>query len=327
MVKWFKLRIPRPTLMRDQIIILGSLNQDLVVNLRRFPEPGQTVTGQSMQTFCGGKGANQAFAVGRLGGRAIMIGQVGDDAAGQAQIQSLSSAGVNVDHLRRIPSQCTGTAVIAVDASGENRIIIVPGANGSFSPDAVEPCAGLIAGAAALLVQLEVPLETVARAIAIARAGGARIILDPAPAPTQALPDAILSGLDYLTPNLTELACLTGDSLSEDADEARIVTSARKLCARGVRTVIAKLGSRGAIVVSAQAFEPVPAFRVSPVDTTAAGDCFNGAFATALVSGASELNACRFAAAAAAVSVTRAGAQAGMPSRDEVRSMMGESRC
>lgn len=307
--------------MRDQIVIVGSLNQDLVVNLARFPGPGETVTGQTLRTFCGGKGANQAFAVARLGGRAAMIGQVGEDSAGDAQIESLRSVGVEVNLLRRVRGESTGTAMIAVDSAGENRIIVVPGSNGSFLPEALEPSRAILAGASALLVQLEVPLATVSRAVEIAHAGGARVILDPAPA--QALPDTILARLDYLTPNLSELAFLTGDILSDEADELQIVAAARKLCARGVKTVIAKLGARGALVVSTQAVSSVQAFRVSVVDTTAAGDCFTAALATALVAGESELAACRFASAAAALSVTRHGAQASMPSREEVLSLVG----
>jgi len=310
--------------MKDQIAILGSLNQDLVLNVHRFPGPGETVTGQSVRMFCGGKGANQAFAVARLGGRAVMIGQVGADSAGDAQIQSLQFAGVNVEHVRRIDGESTGTAVIGVEESGENRIIVVPGANGSFSPEGVENARLVLTQSAALLVQLEVPLKTVSRAIELAHEAGACVILDPAPA--QGLPDTIFSQLDYLMPNLTELACLSGDSLFEDSSEDQIVRAARKLCDRGVRKVIAKLGARGAMVVCSEAFHVVPAFPVAVVDTTGAGDCFTGAFATALISGASEIDAGRFAAAAAAISVTRFGAQASMPSRDEVLLMLGEAQ-
>jgi len=309
--------------MRDQIVIVGSLNQDLVLNLHRFPGPGETVAGHSIRKFSGGKGANQAFAVARLGGRATMVGQVGDDAAGDAQLASLRSVDSDVQHVKRVRGESTGTAVILVEENGENRIVAVPGANGSFTAKDVEQARPVLIESAALLVQLEVPLATVTRAIEIAHNAGVCVILDPAPA--RALPDEILSMVQYLTPNLAELASLTGDALSNDASEASVVHSARKLCARGVRTVIAKLGSRGAIVVSAESFCAVPAFTVNVVDTTGAGDCFTAAFATALIAGASELHACRFAAAAAAISVTRAGAQPSMPSRDDVLSMLARS--
>jgi ribokinase len=307
--------------MRDRIVVVGSLNQDLVVNLHRAPDAGETVHGESIRAFFGGKGANQAYAAARLGGRAVMVGQVGADAAGDAQVESLRSAGVDVGLVRRASGEATGTAVIAVDAAGQNRIVVIPGANGTFWPGLLDAGRADVAGAAAVLVQLEVPPETVARAVGLAREGGARVILDPAPA--RPLPDAVLSSVDYLTPNLTELSRLAGGALPEDAAEADVVRCARTLCARGVRTVIAKLGPRGAVLVSADAWRAVPGFRVAAVDTTAAGDCFNGAFATALVSGAPEVEACRFAAAAAAVSVTRRGAQASMPTRDEVMGLLG----
>jgi len=309
--------------MRDQIVIVGSMNQDLVLNLHRFPGPGETVAGHSIRMFSGGKGANQAFAVARLGGRSTMIGQVGDDAAGDAQLASLRSVDSDVRHVRRARGELTGTAVIIVEENGNNRIIAVPGANGSFTSKDVEQVRQVLIASAALLVLLEVQLATETRATELAHGAGVRVILDPAPA--QALPDEILSRVEYLTPNLPELADLTGDALSDDASEESVVHSARKLCARGVRTVIAKLGARGAMIVSAESFSAVPAFTVNVVDTTGAGDCFTAAFVTALVAGASERSACRFAAAAAAISVTRPGAQPSMPSRDDVLSMLASS--
>lgn len=306
--------------MREQIVVVGSLNQDIVLGLRRFPEVGETVTGASLRTFCGGKGANQAFAAARLGGRVAMVGQIGNDAAGDAQLQSLRAVDVNVEHVARIEQESTGTAVIAVEEGGENRIIVVPGANGSFSAAAFEASKPLLAEAGALLVQLEVPLATVARAIEIAHQGGACVVLDPAPA--QDLSDALLSQVDYLAPNLSELAYLSGDLLTHDSDEGQVVVAARKLCVRGVGTVIAKLGSRGVILVSAQDSQLVPGFPVNAIDSTGAGDCFLGAFAAALMRGESELDACRFATAAAAIAVTRAGAQASIPDLDEVQRLL-----
>lgn len=306
--------------MREQIVVVGSLNQDIVLNLRRFPQLGETVTGASLRTFCGGKGANQAFAASRLGGRVAMVGQIGNDVAGDAQLQSLRAVGVNVEHVARIEHESTGTAVIAVEEGGENRIIVVPGANGSFSAAAFEASKPLLAEAGALLIQLEVPLATVARAIEIAHQGGACVILDPAPA--QDLSDTLLSQVDYLAPNLSELAHLSGDLLTHDSDEGRIVAAARKLCARGVGSVIAKLGSRGVILVSVQDSQVVPGFPVTAIDSTGAGDCFLGAFAAALMRGESERDACRFAAAAAAIAVTRAGAQASIPDFDEVQRLL-----
>ena len=310
--------------MSDHIVVVGSLNQDLVLGLRRFPDLGETVTGRSLRTFCGGKGANQAFAAAKLGGRVSMVGQIGADAAGDAQLQSLRAVGVNVEHIVRIKNESTGMAVIAVEDGGENRIIVVPGANGSFTAAALAPSKLLLAEAGVLLVQLEVPLTTVTRAIEIAHQGGACVILDPAPA--QDIPDSVLSQVNYVTPNLSELASLSGDRLVHDSDEGAIVAAARKLCARGVRTVIAKLGSRGLILVSARDFQFIQTLQVTAIDSTGAGDCFLGAFAAALMRGESELLACRFAAAAAAIAVTRHGAQASVPELAEVQQLLAANK-
>lgn len=306
--------------MREHIVVVGSLNQDIVLGLCRFPKLGETVTGASLRTFCGGKGANQAFAAARLGGRVSMVGQIGSDAAGDAQLRSLRAVGVNVEHIARLDNESTGTAVIAVEEDGDNRIIVVPGANGSFSATTLDSSKSLLATAGVLLVQLEVPIPTVARAIEIAHEGGVCVILDPAPA--QYIPDIVLSQVDYLAPNLHELALLSGEQLTHDSEEGQIVAAAQKLCARGVRTVIAKLGARGAILVSAQNSHVVPAFQVTAIDSTGAGDCFLGAFAAALMRGESELCACRFAAAAAALAVTRHGAQASVPEFAEVQHLL-----
>ena len=249
-----------------------------------------------------------------------MVGQIGNDAAGNAQLNSLRAAGVEIEHIARIEHESTGTAVIAVEEGGDNRIIVVPGANGSLSAAALEHSNPILAGAGALLVQLEVPITTVARAIEIARQGGACVILDPAPA--QDLPDSMLLQVDYLAPNLSELALLSGDPLQHDSDEAQVVAAARKLCGRGVQTVIAKLGLRGVILVSTHDAQVVPAFPVTAVDSTGAGDCFLGAFAAALMRGESDLLACRFAAAAAAIAVTRHGAQASVPELAEVQQLL-----
>lgn len=308
--------------MNPEIIVVGSLNIDLVVGVRHFPGPGETITGSSFRTFCGGKGANQAYAAAKLGARTAMIGQVGNDDAGKAQVSNLAAAGVDTRHILIDPAAPTGTAVIAVQEDGENRIIIVPGANGSFTPDRLAASEPLLRSARIALFQLELPLATVAQAIEYARAGGAIIILDPAPAPDGNLPDALLAQVDYLTPNASELIKLTGSLLNENSSLDYLAAEALLLVRRGARKVLAKLGARGVVIVTSSTVEHVPAFSVTPVDTTAAGDCFNAAFAVAHLEGKSDRDAVLFANAAAACSVTRPGAQCSMPDRAEVEALI-----
>lgn len=307
-----------------RIVVVGSLNNDLVFTAKKFPGPGETVMGESLRTFCGGKGANQAFAAGKLGTDVTMLGQVGNDAAGQAQIANLSSAGVRTHWIARDKDQPTGTAIIGVDAQRENRIVVIPGANGTFTAKILERSAEVFAGASFVLLQLEIPMPTVEAAAKLAKKAGAIVILDPAPAAP--LPDQLLATCNYLTPNLTELAALTQRRLNDNSSADQIIAAARQLCARGVTKVIAKLGRRGAMLVTHESATSWPAFEVDAVDTTAAGDAFNGAFAAQLAGGADESGAAIFASAAAAISVTRAGAQASMPTRDEVEAFIRISR-
>lgn len=313
-----------------RIVVVGSLNSDLVAFLDEFPGPGETVTGHDFKTFPGGKGANQAYAAARLGAATAMIGQVGQDAAGDIQIRNLQQAGVETSHVCRHESAPTGTAIIGVDRARQNRIVVIPGANGAFTPAHLEPCATLLGEADFVLLQLEIPMETVIAAARLAKAGRAQVVLDPAPAAP--LPAELWGQVDYLTPNVSELATLAGIALQEASDDA-ITDAARTLCWRGVPRVIAKLGERGAMLVSSDEVQHWPAFPVTPVDTTAAGDCFNAAFAAALLDAAPAGNARaftsadharagRFACAAAAIAVTRPGAQPGMPTRDEVEALL-----
>jgi ribokinase len=297
------------------IVVVGSLNADLVVRVARFPSAGETTTGQELVVHPGGKGANQAYAAGRLGARVNMVGRVGGDDAGRLLLSSLAGAGVDVDAVGRDSGERTGTALITIDASGQNQIVIVPGANGLLSPADVESRRDLIASAGFLLLQLEVPLVTVEAAARVGRDAGAVVILDPAPARVDCL--KILPLVDYVTPNETELAALVGEPGRRlGAGEARAL--ARALLEWGPRKVVAKLGAEGACRISAEGERAWPALPVSAVDTTAAGDVWNGAFATALADGADESEAGEFANAAAAISVTRAGAQPSMPTRAEV---------
>ncbi|HET6898015.1 MAG TPA: ribokinase, partial [Vicinamibacteria bacterium] len=254
-------------------------------------------------------------AAGRLGARVSMIGRVGRDDHGQLLRGSLAGAGVDTAAIADDPEAPTGVAVITIDATGQNHIVLAPGANARLSPDDVERQRSFIEGAAVLLVQLEVPLETVEAAARIAHRGRVTVVLDPAPARRDAV--ALLSVVDYVTPNETELRVLAGAPPGETSpDEAAAM--ARTLIAKGADRVIAKLGAAGAIAVSRDGEERWPGHRVQAVDTTAAGDAWNAAFAVALAEGRPLRDAGAFANAAAALSVTRAGAQPGMPTRDEV---------
>jgi len=308
---------------RSAIVVVGSLNTDLVATVGRFPLAGETVVGRDFKLYCGGKGANQAYAGARLGGDVAMVGQVGSDDFGTVQITNLSAAGVRANFVQRDPNQPTGTAIIGVDSSGENRIIVVPGANDTFTPDKMVESAGLLGQAKVILLQLEIPIQTNSDAIRVGKSGGALIILDPAPAVP--IPDDWFPSIDYLTPNLSELCSLTGERLDNQTPLDLIVRSARQLCAQGVRCVIAKLGHRGAVRITSNDFKHWPARAVQAIDTTAAGDCFNAAFAVELARGRSEDEAGLFAVAAASFSITRRGAQSSMPTRAEVNAFVEQT--
>ncbi|MDQ3686325.1 MAG: ribokinase [Acidobacteriota bacterium] len=308
--------------MNPHIVVVGSLNADFVLGVERFPAPGETIAGRDFAVIPGGKGANQAYAAARLGARVSMIGQVGGDGYAELLKGNLAGVGVDVSHVRVDENVSSGVAVISVDAAGQNHIIIVAGANGTFGVERLDESAReLIARAYVVLLQLEIPLPMIEAAARIAKAGGAIVILDPAPA--REFPDSLLALSDYLTPNETELAALTHSSLDESSFDARdIEAKARQLISRGANKVIVKMGSRGALLVTKEGTQMWPAFRVAAVDTTAAGDAFNAAFTVALAEGKSEIEAGEFATAAAAYSVTKHGAQPSMPTRADTRKYM-----
>lgn len=306
---------------QPEIVVIGSLNADLVQNVDRLPKPGETVVGGNLETFSGGKGANQAYAAGRMGARVRMIGQVGNDSLASLLLDSLRSAGVNTDSVGAA-EMSTGAAVILVLPDGENLIVISPGANATVTPAlAAEKLGGLGEGSF-VLSQLEIPTESVRKSLAVAKGRGATTILDPAPA--RALPGEVLRNVDFLTPNETETAALLGEpglALDTDAD---LETAARRILALGPGTAVLKLGARGCLIVSDRHSLRVPGFKVAPVDTTAAGDVFNAAFAAGLAEGRALEPAARFANAAAALSVTRPGAQNSVPSRRQVDRFLKE---
>ena len=296
---------------KKPIVVVGSINMDLVTNSRRIPAAGETLLGQDFQTHHGGKGANQAVAVGRLGYPVRMIGRVGDDAFGEQLRAGLRNAGVDTTAVVPSPG-ASGVAVIIVAESGENSIVVVPGANSQVSVSDLDENLEMIRSAGMVLAQLEIPLETVIHLAGICAREHVPLVLDPAPAAE--LPVALLKNVAWFTPNETEAAFFLHDSAgSADAGIAQ------SLIDKGVQGVVLKLGARGAYVTSAGGVRgSIEPFRVRAIDTTAAGDCFNGAFAVGMLMEKGPVESARFAAAAAAISVTRAGAQSSMPTMDEV---------
>jgi ribokinase len=291
------------------IVVIGSINMDLVARTPRIPLAGQTLTGTEFATTPGGKGANQTVAAARLGAHVQMIGAVGDDVFGEALLGNLANAAVDTRAVSRIPGP-SGVAQIQVADNGQNSIVVVPGTNGAVTPALIRHHTALIQAAGIVLLQLEIPLETVLAACELCAAANVPVILDPAPAAP--LPDAIWPQLAWFTPNETELGLYTGSGLPPE-------TAAKQLLARGVQGVALKRGAEG-VYIAASGEEPawIRAFPVEAIDTVGAGDCFNGAFAVSLLEGSSPADAARFASAAAAISVTRRGAQAAMPTREEV---------
>jgi ribokinase len=273
------------------------------------------VHGQSIAWGGGGKGANQAFAAARLGGNVAMIGAVGDDGNGSEARAALAAAGCDVGGVRTI-GQTSGQAIVLVQDDGTNSIVVVEGANGLFDRRELLDDADRLTRAAIVLLQLEIPIETVLEATALARRAGSQLILDPAPAAV--LPESLLRSVDVLTPNQTELAAMSG---RHPGDRPAMVEAARALRARGTGTVIVKLGAEGCLLVDGDGERHLAAPALDAIDTTGAGDIFNGALAVALSEGRAMSDACRFAIAAAALSVARRGAQAATPTRDEVETL------
>ena len=306
--------------MKPRILVLGSSNTDMIIRLDHIPRPGETILGGEFITAAGGKGANQAVGAARAGGDVTFIARVGRDMFGDQAIAGFVRDGINVEHVFRDASSPSGVALIFVAKDGENSIAVASGANGRLSPADVKKAKAAFAKATVLVMQLETPLETVQAAAELAAKAGVRVILNPAPA--RPLPDALLQRVSVLTPNESEAELLTGIKVDGEAAAAR---AADKLRARGVQTVILTLGARGAFVATAASRQIVPGFRVEAVDTTAAGDIFNGALAVALGEGQALLDAVRLANAAAALSVTRLGAQPSAPKRREIEKLLRSS--
>lgn len=295
------------------IVVVGSLNMDLVFRVARAPEAGETIAGRGFTTAGGGKGANQAIACARMGGTVAMVGCVGADDFGEALRAGLIADRVDASFVSREAGAASGVAMVMVDDAAQNRIVIAPGANALLSPAKVEAARTALARAKIAVLQLETPMESVVRAAELARAADARVVLNPAPA--QSLPDALWPLIDDLVPNETEASILTG---VEVVDPATAREAARILLARGVRRILITLGAQGVLIAGAGEMRHLPAERVRAIDTTAAGDTFIGAYAAALAEGAAAMAAADLGRRASALCVTRAGAQPSIPRRGEV---------
>ena len=295
--------------LKCDVLVIGSLNADLVVRAPRFPQPGETISGDDLQIIPGGKGANQAVAVARQGASVAMLGRVGNDSFGPFLLGSLKSDQVDVTHVRADDS-ATGTAIIVVDANGQNSIVLSAGANGKVSPADVNFVSAL--RPKLVLLQLEIPIPTVLYAAQRAHQNGSRVILNPAPA--QPLPDELISLADFIIPNETELSLLTGLEVKNISSAEK---AAKVLLTRGAKNVIVTLGSKGALVVSGGQATHIDSYKVDVVDTTAAGDAFIGGFASALLRELKIESAVKCANACGALATTKFGAQPSLPTREE----------
>lgn len=296
------------------ILVVGSLNADLVVRVSRFPQPGETISGEDLQVIPGGKGANQAVAVARLGASVSMLGRLGKDNFGDFLLNNLKSNNVDSQLIQRDDAS-TGTAIIVVDSNGHNNIVLSAGANGKVND--VDVNGASVLDYKLLLLQLEIPLETVLSAAKRAHEYGLRIILNPAPA--KQLPDELIALADFLIPNETELSLLTGLTV-ENMDSAE--EAGRALLKVGAKHVIVTLGSHGALIVTDTQVSHTDSYKVNVVDTTAAGDAFIGGFATALLQDKSLEEAVRYGCACGALAVTKFGAQPSLPKKEEVERFM-----
>jgi ribokinase len=298
---------------RDGVLVIGSANMDLVLSVEKFPQPGETIFGKKFEMYPGGKGSNQAVCCAKLGAGTIFIGRIGDDDFGKSLIKNMKKEGVNLSHLIIDGKESTGTALITVEGKGENEIVVISGSNMKLSSDDIERKKEIFKEVKVVIVQLEIPLNTVLQAAKIAKENECIFILNPAPA--QQLPEELLSMIDYLTPNETELELISG--ISVDDDES-IEKAAKELLKKGVKNVIVTIGEKGAYLINRERKEIFPAKRVNVVDSTGAGDAFNGALAYALSNGEEIAKAVQLAVSVASFSVTKMGAQGSLPTIEEI---------
>ncbi|MDK2799456.1 MAG: ribokinase [Clostridiales bacterium] len=298
---------------KSRITVIGSLNMDLVVNVSHMPKVGETIMGRNFITIPGGKGANQAVAAGKLGADVYMIGKVGTDEYGSVLMDNLKSANVDVSGVKQQENMHTGLAFINVDNSGNNNIVVVSGANGTCSKEDIDTYKNIIQESEIIILQLEIPLDTVIYAVNIAKDLNKTVILNPAPAVQ--LPDRLLKQVDILTPNETELEILTGIEVNSLDD---VEKAARVLLGKGVNAIIVTVGEKGAVMINDSEVLHVPVEKVDVADTTAAGDSFTASLAVGLSQGMNYKEAIEFANKVATVVVTREGAQTSLPTLEEV---------
>lgn len=308
--------------MKRKIVVVGSCNTDMVIPVEHLPLPGETIIGGDLLTNQGGKGANQAVAVARFGGEVELIARVGDDGFGRQTIESLRREGVGTSRIRLTPGVPSGVALIAVDAKGENSIMVSSGANARLTPEDVEEAGAVLTEADVVLMQLETPLPTLTKAASLAREAGCRVVLNPAPYPPTPLPAAFLGLIDLITPNETEAMAMSGVSIT---DEASALEAIRAIRAQGVKQVVITAGGAGAYTELDGQLLHIKACPTHVVDTTAAGDTFCGVLCVALSEGASLPEAIAQANRAAALSVTRRGAWQSIPYRREVEEAKANS--
>lgn len=302
--------------MSERIVVIGSCNTDMVINMERLPLPGETIIGGNFFMNAGGKGANQAVAAARLGGNVSFMAKVGNDHFGSRSIEQYKSEGIEVEHILVDNDNPSGVALIMVDAKGENCIAVASGANALLRPEDIDKATDTIERGDIVLMQLETPLETVEYASRIAREKGKKVILNPAPA--LHLPESLLNNLYMIIANETETEYISGIKIT---DMDSICRAADIISSRGVENVVITLGSKGAFVKENGAYHQVPAIKVKAVDATAAGDTFCGALCVALAEGKDILEAVEFANRCASVTVTRLGAQSSLPYRSEIDGM------
>jgi ribokinase len=303
------------TSQQSPIYVIGSINTDMVAMTAQLPAPGETVMGDDFMMSAGGKGANQAVSAVRLGGEVTMVGRLGDDIFGDQSIARLQAERVNCQFITRDPNTASGVALISVDAKGENHIVVAPGANNELSKTIVETVIAALPDNAIILMQLEIPLETVKYIINRTRDSNIRVILDPAPVPINALEDDFFKDLFLITPNETEATRLTGIEVSDSQSAEK---AAMQLLATGVKNVAITLGANGVVLAQPSAIKKIASPEVTAIDTTAAGDCFNGALAVGVANGLTLEKSIEKACIAASIAVTRKGAQDAMPFAKEV---------
>lgn len=302
---------------RPKITVIGSSNTDLVATVPKLPSPGETVMGIDFIIAPGGKGANQAVAIARIGGDVTFIAKIGTDDNGKRSLENFKRDSINTDFVFQTDEAPSGVALIFVDKNGENMLVPVPGANGKLSPNDIDKARTAIEGAEIIVLQLEIPLETVEYAIKIAHKANVPVVLNPAPG--RKLDHNLIKMVNYITPNETEAEVLTDIKVSDDHTAEK---AGKELLKLGAKTAIITLGKRGAMVVTHDSCQLVPAFQVEAVDATAAGDAFTGGFAYAIATGKDIISSVRFGNAVAGLTVTKMGAQPSMPKKDELEEFL-----